>query len=62
MTEIFKGRYDTFMFGNTILQAVIIYNLEYEKYRPLVEALTSLNNPLNAEQALKLVKKIKTNL
>jgi hypothetical protein len=62
LTEIFKGTYDTFMFGNTILQAVIIYNLEYEKYRPLVESLTSLNNPLNAEQALKLVKKIKTNL
>ena len=61
LKEKFKDTYDTFMFGNTILQAAIIYNLDYEKYRPLVESMTSLENPLNAEMALKLAKKLKTN-
>ena len=61
LKEIFKGKYDVFMFGNTILQAVILYNLDYEKYKPLIDRFTSLKNPLNASQALKVAKQILKN-
>lgn len=56
LKEIFKGKYDVFMVGNTILQAVILYKLDYEKYKPLIDSFTSLKTPLNASQALKVAK------
>jgi len=61
LTEIFKGKYDVFMFGNTILQAVILYKLDYEKYKPLIDSFTSLKTPLNASQALKVAKQFLKN-
>lgn len=59
--QIFRNTYDTFMFGNTILQAVIVYKFDYEKYKPLIDALTSLKEPLTAADALKVSKKFLKN-
>ena len=56
--EMFKRTHDTFMFGNTILQAIILYNLDYAKYKPIVDSLTSLKEPLTPTQALKVVRKL----
>jgi len=57
----FRNTYDTFMFGNTILQAIIVHNLDYERYKPLIDAMTSLKEPLTAADALKLSKKFLKN-
>ena len=56
--EMFKGTHDTFMFGNTILQAIILYNLDYAKYKPIVDSLTSLKEPLTPAQALRIARKL----
>lgn len=59
--ELFKNTHDVFMFGNTVLEAVMLHNFNYEKYKPIIDALTSLKEPLNATQALKLSKKFLKN-
>jgi len=41
----------------TILYAVIHFKLDYQKYKPLIEALTSLKDPLNAKEGLAFAKK-----
>jgi serine/threonine protein kinase len=53
----FKNTFDVFMFGMTCLYAVIKYDVSYEEYAPLIAALTSLKNPLTADEALAYSKK-----
>jgi len=53
----YRDTFDVFMFGMTVLYAVIKYELDYPKYAELIRALTSLENPLNAEEALAFSKK-----
>jgi hypothetical protein len=61
ISELLKNTHDVFMFGNTILQAVMLHNFNYEKYKPIIDALTSLKEPLTAIEALRLSKKILKN-
>jgi serine/threonine protein kinase len=53
----YRDTFDVFMFGMTVLYAVIKYELDYSKYAELIRALTSLENPLNADEALAFSKK-----
>lgn len=55
--ELYKESFDVFMLGMTGLHAIFKYNLDFEKYRPLIDAFTSLNSPLNPVDALKYAKK-----
>ena len=55
--EKYKDTFDVFSFGMTILYAVIHFKLDYQKYKPLIEALTSLKDPLNAKEGLAFAKK-----
>jgi hypothetical protein len=53
----FTDTFDVFAFGMTVLYAVIHFKLDFQKYKPLIEALTSLKDPLNAKQGLAFSKK-----
>ena len=53
----YRDTFDVFMFGMTVLYAVIKYELDYSKYAELIHALTSLENPLDAHEALAFSKK-----
>jgi len=44
----------------TALHSVILFNLDYKEYKPIIEQLTSLEAPMNAKEALRLVSKIGT--
>jgi len=57
MFEKYKDTYDVFALGMSILYGVIHFKLDYEKYRPLIETLASIKNPLNAGEALVYAKK-----
>jgi hypothetical protein len=47
--------FDIFMLGMTILHAIYKYDLNYLKYRPLIDKFTSLSDPVkNAIEALRL--------
>ena len=55
--EKYKDTFDVFALGMSILYGVIHFSLDYETYRPLIEALTSIKDPLNASEALSYAKK-----
>jgi len=55
--EKFKDTYDVFAFGISLLYGVIHFKLDYQKYKPLIEKLTSLKDPLNAKEGLAFAKK-----
>ena len=55
--EKYKDTFDVFALGMTIMYGVIHFSLDYETYRPLIEALTSIKDPLNASEALSYAKK-----
>ena len=50
----YKDSYDVFMLGMTALHAVILYNLDYEPYKTTIERMTSLQTPLNANEAIRI--------
>ena len=54
----YKESFDVFMLGMTALHSVIVFNLDYKEYKPIIEQLTSLEAPINAKEALRLVSKI----
>ena len=54
---------DVFMLGMTLLHAVHSYNLDYKKYKPIIDKFTSLiDPPKSAEDALEFLKRKKLNL
>ena len=56
--ERYKESFDVFMTGMTALHSVILLNLDYAKYKDVIERLTSLRNPLNAKEALSIASKL----
>jgi serine/threonine protein kinase len=50
----FHATHDVFQLGITMIYVIISEDLDYEKARPLIEKLTSLKEPLTAEQAISL--------
>ena len=52
----YKFTYDVFMLGMTVLHAAFLKGANadniYNEYRPVIDAFTSLHEPLDAEQAL----------
>jgi hypothetical protein len=57
LLENYKDTFDTFSVGMTLFYAIYHFKLDYQKYRSLINSLTSLKDPLNAKQALALSKK-----
>ena len=57
LNDKYMNTFDVFMFGMTLLYAVIKYDLDYSKYDDLIHALTSLEDPLDADEALAFSKK-----
>jgi len=56
--EKYKTSFDIFMVGMTLLHAVHRFSLNHDKYKPLIDALTSIENPItDPKVALKLAKK-----
>lgn len=52
----YKRNFDVFMVGMTMLHSVFRYNLDYDKYKPLIDKLTSLKHPLtSAKEALRYI-------
>jgi hypothetical protein len=51
----YTDTFDVFMVGMMLLRAIHKYNLDQGKWLPLVKAMVSLKNPLNAKDALKLL-------
>lgn len=59
----YKRNLDVFMLGMTLLQAVFKSDLNYEKYRDLIDRLTSLEHPWSsAKEALHYTKQYLENL
>jgi serine/threonine protein kinase len=57
LMKIYKKSFDIFMLGMTFLYKVYEFKLDYEKYKPLIEAMTSLVDPISDPAvAIKLVK------
>ena len=55
----YKLNLDVFMVGMTLLHAVFRYNLDYTKYRHLIDRLTSITHPWrSAKEALHHVKEL----
>jgi hypothetical protein len=53
----YKKTFDIFMAGMTFLQLIHKFGLSYKKYKPLIEALTSLENPISdPAEALRIIK------
>ena len=53
----YKKTFDIFMATMTFLQMIHTYGLNYKKYKPLIEALTSLENPISdPAEALRIIK------
>jgi serine/threonine protein kinase len=50
----FHGTHDVFQLGMTMLILILKHDLDYEKFKPLIEKLTSLKEPLTAKQAISL--------
>ena len=50
----YKDSYDVFMLGMTALHAVILHKLDYEPYKTTIERMTSLQTPLNANEAIRI--------
>jgi len=57
--HIYKDSYDVFMLGLTALHAVILHKLDYEPYKTTIEQMTSLQTPMNANEALRLVSSLR---
>lgn len=55
--EKYKNSFDVFMLGMTGLHAIFKFKLDFDKYKPLINAFTSLNKPLNPVEALKFAHK-----
>lgn len=57
LMQKYKKTFDIFMAGMTFLQIIHKFGLNYKKYKPLIEALTSLENPISdPAEALRLIK------
>ena len=53
----YKRNLDVFMLGMTLLHAVFKFDLNYEKYRELIDRMTSLKHPWSsAKEALHYTK------
>ena len=50
----FYGTHDVFQLGIVLLYFIIEEKLSYTKYKPLIEKLTSLKEPLTAKEAISL--------
>jgi hypothetical protein len=50
----FYATHDVFQLGIVLLYFIIEENLSYTKYKPLIEKLTSLKEPLTAKEAISL--------
>jgi len=58
LMKIYKKSFDIFMLGMTFLYKVYQFKLDYEKYKPLIEAMSSVVDPISDPAvAAKLVKK-----
>jgi hypothetical protein len=55
--EKYKDTFDVFSVGMTLFYGIYHFQLDYQKYKPLIEKLTSLKEPLNAKEALAFAKK-----
>jgi len=54
--ETYKKSFDIFMAGMTLLHAVHRFSLNYNTYKPIIEVLTSIKNPITDPKiALKIV-------
>jgi len=57
LMQKYKKTFDIFMAGMTFLQIIHKFGLSYKKYKPLIEALTSLEKPISDPvEALRLIK------
>jgi len=54
LVKKFHGTHDIFQLGITLFYFIIEEKLDYEKFKPLIEKLTSLKEPLTAKQAITL--------
>ena len=58
LMQKYKKTFDIFMAAMTFLQLIHKYRLNYKKYKPLIETLTSLEKPISdPAEALNLIKK-----
>jgi hypothetical protein len=57
MMEKYKDTFDVFSFGMTLMYGIIHFNLDYDKYKPLIETLSSIKKPIDASEALVFAKK-----
>jgi hypothetical protein len=58
LMKIYKYSFDIFMLGMTFLYKVYEFKLDYEKYKPLIEAMSSLVDPISDPAVVtKLIKK-----
>jgi len=56
--ERFKESMDIFMLGMTALHLIIEQKLDWSKYKSIVERFTSLREPIDAHEALRLASKL----
>jgi len=52
LLDKYKYSFDTFMLGLTVLRLVYENNLDYERYKPMIELLTHIEHPCKAKEAL----------